>query len=211
MLITKQLTTNGYNTIADGVADTETATVPRVPNHRSTWTTTVRSGSGVMVMVAGMLLLVAGGGTVWRMRPEGGSSSHPSAGSFPTEEGPGRRGGPRPVDLAPRGGLVVAAPIEEQCFAAHPTEKFGGVSTAFPDETIRWISHPFETCFKRYNAKVQFPATYCWSRSQCYDCGSGTVCCFGCYPKGGSTAAPWYSIKTKDVVNGCSKPCEYLY
>ena len=98
MLITKQFTTNGYNTIATGDADPETtATVPDVTARRSTWTTT---------MFAGMLMLSAGG-AVWRMQ-DVGSSYHHSSGSFKTEEVPGRREGPRPVDLAPRGGLVVA-------------------------------------------------------------------------------------------------------
>ena len=199
MLITKQLTTNGYNTIATGDADTETtATVPRVPDCRSTWTTTMRSGSGVLAMVAGMLLLLAGGGTVGRMLPEGGSAYHRSAGSFPTEEVPGRWGGPRHDDLAGSLGLVVAAPIEEQCFEAPSTAKFRGVSVDPPGPGgLYWISR-FETCWKRLDLPV-----YCWSRAQCND-----NYCFGCMPMGGSKAAPWQFIKTKDVVNGCGKPCQ---
>ena len=98
LLITKPPTTNGYNTIATGDADPETTvTVPRVTVRRSTWTT---------VAVAGMLMFSAGG-AVWRMQ-DVGSSYNPSSGSYKTEEVPGRREGPRPVDLAPRGGLVVA-------------------------------------------------------------------------------------------------------
>ena len=63
--------TNGYSTIANRDADTDTtATVPRVITRRSTWTT-VRSWSGVIVIVAGMTMLVAGG-AVW-LRDSGSS------------------------------------------------------------------------------------------------------------------------------------------
>ena len=70
LLIQKQ-PTNGYSTIANRDADTDTtATVPRVITRRSTWTT-VRSWSGVIVIVAGMTMLVAGG-AVW-LRDSGSS------------------------------------------------------------------------------------------------------------------------------------------
>ena len=51
----KKQHTNGYNTIANGDDDTDTANVPRVTAFRSTLTT-VRSWSGVVVIVvAGMM------------------------------------------------------------------------------------------------------------------------------------------------------------
>ena len=54
-LLIKKPPTNGYSTIADGDEDTDTANVPR----------TVRSWLGVVAIVAGLLLLVAGCGAVW--------------------------------------------------------------------------------------------------------------------------------------------------
>lgn len=60
--IKKQLPTTGYTTIADGDADTNTATVLRVITHRSTLTI-VRSWSGVVAIVAGMMLVADG--AVW--------------------------------------------------------------------------------------------------------------------------------------------------
>ena len=99
LLIKTPLTTNGYNTIATGDADPETTvTVPHVTARRSTWTTTV---------VAGMLMLSAGG-TVWRMLPEGGLSYVESAGSIE----------------------VVAEP-RTHCPVPPRTATFGGVSTTF--------------------------------------------------------------------------------
>ena len=78
LLIQKQ-PTNGYSTIVNGDTDTDTATVPRVITRRSTWTT-VRSRSGAIAIVAGMLLLVVGG-VVW-MTPDGGSSNPTAAGDL---------------------------------------------------------------------------------------------------------------------------------
>lgn len=60
--IKKQPPTTGYTTIADGDADTDTATVLRVITHRSTLTI-VQSWSGVVAIVAGMMLVA--GGAVW--------------------------------------------------------------------------------------------------------------------------------------------------
>ena len=196
MLITKPPTTNGYNTIATGDANPDsTATVPHVTARRSTWTT----------MFAGMLMLSAGG-TVWRMQDvdtpnrttPAAAGLVQSSGSVQTEEVP------RHDVFGPRGGLVVAAPIVEQCFAAPSTAKFSGVSIA-PFTGEIYLSHPFETCWKR----LDHPG-YCWSRSVCYDCG--TDCCFGCYPMDGGKGSSWLPIRTAEVKNGlCGQPCQELY
>ena len=181
MLITKPPTTNGYNTIATGDANPDsTATVPHVTARRSTWTT----------MFAGMLMLSAGG-TVWRMQDvdtpnrttPAAAGLVQSSGSVQTEEVP------RHDVFGPRGVLVVAALIVEQCFAAPSTAKFSGVRVR-----VKRLDHP----------------GYCWSRSMCVD--HYGLACFGCYPMDGGKGSSWLPIRTAEVKNGlCGQPCQELY
>ena len=114
LLIQKQ-PTNGYSTIADGDEETDNTSVPR----------TVRSWSGVVTIVAGLLLLVAGG-AVW-MKPDDGASYTTAA-----------------------GGLVVATLADTPCLPASDT--FSGISETDFGWFSAGQKYPFETCYQEEHA-----------------------------------------------------------
>ena len=149
--IKKQPPTTGYTTIADGDADTNTATVPRFITHRSTLTI-VRSWSGVVAIVAGMMMLVAGG-AVWMRN----GLSYTTA----TAE--------------------VLVMVSSQCVAAPMDATFGGISTTNVF-VIVGKRDPFETCYQYgEEAKYCWTKSYYSSKGtggwfQCYPDPSQDKC-----------------------------------